>query len=124
MIACFFCCFSSLRGREGQLPFISKLLDTQESLEAGNWTLLQAALNDLDLSDLPLPKESHSMVTSVTCELDEPKTRSDNPKKFTAGLAVCLPVRGILQNLAEDSQLYVKVSVSITVVMIVVAATH
>lgn len=45
----------------------------------------------------------------LQCELDEPVSRSDNPKKLTAGLAVCLPVRATLTNLKKDSQLYIKV---------------
>ena len=45
----------------------------------------------------------------LQCDLEQPASSSDNPKKFTAGLAICLPVRAVLRNLKKDSELYVKV---------------
>ena len=101
--------FSQLKGKENQLSVVSRILDMQDSLQAGYWSMLSTALSDIKLAELPLPAKMADTVTMVTCQLDEPRNRSDNPKKFTAGLAVRLPVRGVIRNLTTSRQLLVQV---------------
>ncbi|KAF6036687.1 INTS4 [Bugula neritina] len=93
----------------GQLLSVSRLLDSQETLEAGNWSILHSVLSNLDLADIPLPKRINQDISMIQCELTEPVSRSDSPRKFTANLAVCLPVRATIRNLGDNSQLYIMV---------------
>ncbi|XP_067948883.1 integrator complex subunit 4-like isoform X1 [Watersipora subatra] len=91
------------------LPSVSTLFNLQEMLEGGNWTMLQSAIVNLDLQTLPFPSNIPDSVNCIQCELEQPTAPSDNPRKFTAGLAINLPVRAVIRNLPKNAVLYVKV---------------
>jgi len=93
------------------LPSIAQIFSSQEKLEAGSWTVLHTILNDTELATLPLPITlADAGLTRIECSLDEPQSMADNPRRFTAGLAISLPIRATLKNTTKEHKISVKVS--------------
>ena len=60
-----FIVFRQINDQERQLSGVCELFDIQDMLEAGNWSMLQTAVVNLDLSTLPLPSDLSDSISYI-----------------------------------------------------------
>ena len=60
-----FIVFRQINDQARQLSGVCELFDIQDMLEAGNWSMLQTAVVNLDLSTLPLPSDLSDSISYI-----------------------------------------------------------